>query len=207
MAAVAAAAVVGVLLGLGVHSLTGGTSGASDAVAGPAAEVRGQAVWPQGLRRAPEISLLDSQSKRFKLASVRGEPAIIVFMDSQCHQQCPLVGHALAAGLRTVPRSDLPLVIAVSVNPWEDTPGSARRAIKRFGLSGFRWRWLLGTKTQLEPVWRKYHIQVRRTTGDIEHTDALYLVDSRGFERAGMVYPFLPTWVATDLKTLASEAE
>jgi protein SCO1/2 len=170
-------------------------------------EVRGQAVWPEGLRRAPEFSLLDSRSKRFTLASVRGEPAIITFMDSQCHQQCPLIGRALAAGFRKVPRSERPTVIAVSVNPWEDTPRSARRAMSRFGLAGFRWRWLLGTKAQLEPVWRKYRIQVHRTTGDIEHTDALYLVDSRGFERAGMVYPFLPTWVATDLKTLAGESE
>ncbi len=203
-----AAAIVGVLLGLGAHSLLGG-GGTTKAAAGlsTAAEVRGQAVWPQGLRRAPEISLRDSRSQRFTLASVRGEPAVVVFMDSQCHQECPLVGRALAAGFRQVPRADRPLVIAVSVNPWEDSPGSARRAIKRFGLAGFRWRWLLGTKAQLEPVWHEYRIQVRRTTGDIEHTDALYLVDSKGFERAGMVYPFLPTWVATDLKTLASEPE
>jgi protein SCO1/2 len=204
--AIAAAAVVGVLLGLGLHALTGGTAGTAGARGWPAAEARGQAVWPVGLRRAPEFSLVDSGSKRFTLASVRGEPAVITFMDSQCHQECPLVGRALAAGFRQVPRADRPLVIAVSVNPWEDTPGSARRAMKRFGLAGFRWRWLLGTKAQLAPVWRRYHIQVRRATGDIEHTDAVYLVDSKGFERAGMVYPFLPTWVATDLKTLARES-
>lgn len=206
MVAVAAAAVVGVLLGFGLHALTGGTAGTAGAKGWPAAEVRGQAVWPVGLRRAPEFSLVDSGSKRFTLASVRGEPAVITFMDSRCHQECPLVGRALAAGLYQVPRAERPLVIAISVDPWEDTPGSARRAMKRFGLAGFRWRWLLGTKAQLAPVWRKYHIQVRRTTGDIEHTDAVYLVDSRGFERAGMVYPFLPTWVATDLKTLAGES-
>jgi protein SCO1/2 len=200
--AAAAAAVVGVLLGLGLHALTDGTS---EGGRRPAAEVRGQAVWPEGLRRAPDFSLVDSRSKRFTLASMQGEPVVITFMDSRCHQVCPLVGRALAAGLDEVPRADRPMVIAVSVNPWEDTPGSARRAMKRFGLVGFRWRWLLGTKAQLAPVWRKYHIQVRRTTGDVEHTDALYLVDSKGFERAGMVYPFLPTWVATDLKTLKSE--
>jgi cytochrome oxidase Cu insertion factor (SCO1/SenC/PrrC family) len=204
--AIAAAAVVGVLLGLGLHALTDRTDGTAGASAWPAAEVRGQAVWPVGLRRAPEFSLVDSDSKRFTFGSVRGESAVITFMDSRCHQECPLVGRALAAGLYQVPRAERPLVIAISVDPWEDTPGSARRAMKRFGLAGFRWRWLLGTKAQLAPVWRKFHIQVRRTPGDIEHTDALYLVDARGFERAGMVYPFLPTWVATDLKTLASES-
>ncbi len=171
------------------------------------AEVRGQAVWPRGLRRAPDFSLRDSEGRRFSLASLRGGPAIITFLDSQCHQQCPLEGRALAAGFRMVPKGMRPTVVAVSVNPWEDTPGSAGRAMKRFGLSGFRWRWLLGTKAELEEVWRRYRIEVRRTTGDIEHTDALYLIDSQGFERAGMVYPFLPTWISADLKTLAGESE
>jgi cytochrome oxidase Cu insertion factor (SCO1/SenC/PrrC family) len=193
--------VVGILLGLGVHSLVSGGSGEGR----PTAEVRGQAVWPEGFRRAPDFSLPDSEGHLFSLASLRGEPAIVTFMDSQCHQECPLEGRALAAGFRLVPKSERPTVIAVSVNPWEDTPASARRAIRRFGLAGFRWRWLLGSRAELEDVWLKYRIEVRRTTGDIEHTDALYLVDSNGFERAGMVYPFLPTWIGTDLKTLASE--
>jgi cytochrome oxidase Cu insertion factor (SCO1/SenC/PrrC family) len=202
LAAVAAAAVVGILLGLGVHGLADSGSGGS----GRAPEVRGQAVWPEGFRRAPGFSLEDSEGHRFSLASLRGEPAIVTFMDSRCHQECPLEGRALAAGFRMTPKAERPTVIAVSVNPWEDTPASARRAIKRFGLGGFRWRWLLGSKAQLEKVWHEYRIEVRRTTGDIEHTDALYLVDSNGFERAGMIYPFLPTWISTDLKTLASES-
>lgn len=112
----------------------------------------------------------------------------------------------MAAALRTVPRSEQPTIVALSVNPWEDTPGSARQTIKRFGLSGFRWRWLLGSEAQLEGVWRRYRIEVRRRSGDIEHTDALYLIDASGFERAGMVYPFLPNWVSTDLQALASES-
>ena len=63
----------------------------------------------------------------------------------------------------------------------------------------------MGSKAQLSRVWKKYRIFVKRTSGDIEHTDALYLIDAGGYERAGMVYPFLPTWVSTDLKTLAGE--
>lgn len=168
--------------------------------------MRGAAVWPEGFRRAPGFSLRDSEGQWFSLSSLRGQPAILTFMDSQCHQECPLEGRALAAGFRMVPKSERPIVIAVSVNPWEDTPASARRAMARFGLAGFRWRWLLGSKAQLENVWRKYRIEVRRTSGDIEHTDALYLIDSKGFERAGMIYPFLPSWVSTDLKTLAGKS-
>jgi protein SCO1/2 len=202
-ATLAAAAVVGVLLGIGVHRLTGGGSGG----ARPVAEVRGQAVWPEGLRRGPNFSLPDQAGQLFSLASQRGRPVILTFMDSHCHQECPLEGRALAAAFRMVPRVERPTVVAVSVNPWEDTPASAARAIRRFGLAGFHWRWLLGSKPQLEGVWRKYRIQVRRGSGDVEHSDALYLIDSKGFERAGMLYPFLPAWVSTDLKTLAAEAQ
>jgi protein SCO1 len=195
------AAVVGVLLGIGAHRLTSGGSGGTK----PPAEVRGQAVWPAGLRRAPGFSLRDESGRRFSLASLRGRPAILAFMDSQCHQECPLEGRVLAAAFQTVPGSERPVVVAVSVNPWADTPATARSAIKRFGLAGFEWRWLLGSKAQLEPVWRKYGIEVRRAGGDVEHTAAIYLIDARGFERAGMVYPFLPTWVSDDLKLLAGE--
>ncbi len=202
-AAIGLAALAGILLGFGAHALTGGGSESGR----PAAQVRGQAIWPRGLRRAPDFSLTDSEGRRFTLASLRGRPAIVTFLDSQCHQECPLEGRALAAAFQTVPRSERPVVVAVSVNPWQDTPGSARRAMKRFGLAGYQWRWLLGSRAQLEAVWRKYRIEVRRTAGDVEHTDALYLVDSSGYERAGMVYPFLPAWVSGDLKILAEEPQ
>lgn len=195
------AVLVGAFVGDALHLLSGGNSGGAQ----PTAEVQGQAVWPEGLRRAPNFILRNSRGGRLRFASLRGRPVILTFMDSRCHQECPPEGRALAAAFRMTPPTDRPLVVAVSVNPWEDTPGSARRAIKRFGLAGFQWRWLLGTKAQLETVWKKYRIFVRRTGGDVEHTDALYLIDAKGYERAGMVYPFLPNWVSTDLKTLAGE--
>lgn len=200
--AIALAAVAGVLIGVVAHQLGSGGSGAKGQAS---ARVRGQAVWPAGLREAPEFSLRDQAGGRFALGSLRGRPVVLAFMDSRCHQQCPLEGRALAAAFREVPRSMRPVVVAVSVNPWEDTAGSARRAIRRFGLAGFEWRWLLGSKAVLAPVWRKYGIEVRRAKGDIEHTDAIYLIDSAGYERAGMVYPFLPTWVSNDLEVLAAE--
>ncbi|HEX8754199.1 MAG TPA: SCO family protein [Solirubrobacterales bacterium] len=202
MLVVLAGAAVGVLLGLGVHRLVqGGGSGAA-----AARRLDGAAVWPAGMRRAPEISLPDSAGKRFTLASARGRPVILTFMDSRCHQECPLEGRALAAGLRRVPAGERPLIVVVSIDPWEDTPASARRAIRRFGLAGFEWRWLLGSRARLAPVWKRYRIFVRRAAGDVEHTAALYLIDGQGYERAGMVYPFLPTWVSGDLGQLAAES-
>lgn len=197
-----AAVLAGAIVGDAIHLLSGGSSSGEAATA----EVRGQAVWPQGVRSAPDFTLKDTDGTPLRMSSLRGHPVILTFMDSQCHQECPLEGRALAAAFRMTPAADRPVVIAVSVNPWEDTPGSARRAIKRFGLSAFSVRWLLGSRAELARVWKKYRIFVKKVSGDIEHTDALYLIDASGYERAGMVYPFLPTWVSTDLKTLAGES-
>jgi protein SCO1/2 len=198
---VAIAAVIGVAIGIGLHQL-----GSASGDRRPEARLDGQAIWPAGMRQAPGFSLPDQAGGLFSLASARGRSVVLMFMDSHCHQECPLEGRALAAGLRDVPGAQLPLIVVVSVNPWEDTPRSAHRAIRRFGLASFDWRWLLGSKKRLEPVWRKFRVEVRRTPDDIEHTDALYLIDRRGFERAGMVYPFLPSWVSGDLQVLAAEA-
>jgi protein SCO1 len=201
LGAVTIAALTGVALGIGLHQASRGSSEQR----GSDASLNGQAIWPAGLRRAPDFSLPDQSGGLFSLASSRGRSVVLMFMDSRCRQECPLEGRALSAALRTVPAAQLPLLVVVSVNPWEDTPASAHRAIARFGLASFDWRWLLGSKKRLEPVWRKFRIDVRRTAGDIQHSDALYLIDPRGFERAGMVYPFLPSWVSDDLKTLAAE--
>ncbi len=138
------------------------------------------------------------------MASFRGRPVVLSFMDSRCHQECPLEGRALAAGFRELPPDQRPVFVAVSVDPWADTPRSARDAIGRWGLqSAGSWHWLLGSRAELARVWNRYRVEVRRTPNDITHTDATYLIDSHGFERAGFVYPFLPGWISGDLAALA----
>jgi protein SCO1/2 len=201
VAVVVGAAALGIVIGLLVHHSSSGASSSRQR-----SELQGGAVWRPGQRSAPNFALRDQAGRPFELNALRGRPVILAFMDSRCHQECPLEGHALAAGLRKVPAGERPEIVVVSVDPWEDTSGSARRAIQRFGLAPYESRWLLGSKRRLEAVWRKYRIEVRRSSTDIEHTDALYLIDSRGFERAGMVYPFLPTWISDDLGALAREA-
>jgi len=54
-------------------------------------------------------------------------------------------------------------------------------------------------------MWRDYGITVEPTTNDITHGLALYLIDRKGFERTGYLFPFLPNFVTLDLQTLARE--
>jgi cytochrome oxidase Cu insertion factor (SCO1/SenC/PrrC family) len=171
----------------------------------PYRALAGQATWPAGAREAPPINTLrDQTGHRFSLSSLRGHTVAIVFFDSHCHQQCPLEGRALATAERALPRSQRPVFVAVSVNPL-DTPASAHAAVRAWGLAQVApWRWLLGDHAQLAPVWRAYRILVAPPAkGDISHTEALYLVDRRGDERSGYLYPFVPRFVTHDLRVLA----
>ena len=98
------------------------------------------------------------------------------------------------------------MLVIVSVNP-RDTATSTRAAVRKWGLAGVApWHWLRGTHAGLATVWRDYHIFVAPPRdGDIAHTEALYLIDRRGDERSGYLYPFVPRFVTLDLRTLATE--
>jgi protein SCO1 len=201
-AVLVAAVLVGVGVGVGSHLLRPRSS--ASAIPGSGA-LRGEATWPAGTRPAPAVDTLRDQSgHRFSLASLHGRTVAMVFFDSRCKQACPLAGRALAASERSLPPAQRAVLVVVSVNPL-DTPASARAAARRWGLAGAaQWRWLMGTHAQLAPVWKAYHIHVVPTRGDISHTEALYLIDRRGDERSGYLYPYIPSTVAHDLRTLAS---
>jgi cytochrome oxidase Cu insertion factor (SCO1/SenC/PrrC family) len=208
-ARIAASLLVVVLLGVGVgfglHRLRASTA-KTPAIASTRFGMHGEAAWAAGTQPAPMIDTLRDQTGTvFSLASLHGRSVAIVFFDSHCHQECPLEGRALAAAERAVPRAERPVLVAVSVNPL-DTPASASRAARAWRLASVApWHWLMGTRKQLAPVWAAYHIYVspRPVNGDIEHTEAVYLVDRRGYMRSGYMYPFLPRFVTDDLHTLA----
>jgi protein SCO1/2 len=199
------AVAVGIATGAGIHRLQGdhGLLVAKQ----PVRALHGQATWAAGAHPAPAIMALRDQTGRvFTLASLRGRPVAIVFFDSHCNQACPLEGRAIAAAERSLPRSQRPALIVVSVNP-RDTPASTRAAARKWGLTGIApWHWLRGSHAQLARVWRAYHIFVAPPrNGDIAHTEALYLIDRHGDERSGYLYPFAPRSVTLDMRTLATE--
>jgi cytochrome oxidase Cu insertion factor (SCO1/SenC/PrrC family) len=193
-----------VAVALGSRALAGPPGSPSPATA--SGGLTAPATWSARTRPAPEIAQLhDQRGGRFSLAALRGRTVAITFFDSYCRQECPLAGRALAAAELAVPRAQRPVVVVVSVNPL-DTPASTRKAARRWGLASLApWYWLRGTHAHLASVWRAYRIDVRPAHGDIGHTEALYLVDRRGDERAGFLYPYLPAQLTHDLRALAAD--
>jgi cytochrome oxidase Cu insertion factor (SCO1/SenC/PrrC family) len=205
VAAIAAIA-IGAGVGLALHALLAGNATLQPATVSMRNGLYGDATWPVGSAPAPPITTLRDQSgARFSLASLRGHTVALAFFDSHCHQECPLEGRQLAAAERALPGAQRPQLVVVSVNPL-DTRVSATAAIREWGLAGVApWHWLMGTHAQLARVWAAYNIQVSPPIGgDINHTEALYLIDRRGYERAGYLWPFASHYATYDMRVLAT---
>ena len=196
--AVASATVVGVAVGVLLHN----EFGSSRALARPVLpSLYGQATWRSGEVPAPNFQLRDQHGRMLHLSALRGRAVVLAFMDSLCTSECPIEAAQFAAALRPLSGSAKPQLVVVSVD-LADTPASVARAARKWHLpAGFEW--LLGTHAQLAPVWRAYGIAVRPTkSGDVEHSDAFYVIDRNGDERAGFLSPFIPGLLTRDLRRL-----
>lgn len=195
-------ATAGVAAGFGIHLLTAGDGAASHDVP---SGFHGQATWAPGARPAPDFALPDQNGATTSLASLRGRSVMLTFLGSRCTGACAREPLSLHTALRLLPGPARPVLVVVSVDPQRDRPGAVRAAVRRWGLAAAAgWHWLLGTRSQLGSVWRSYRIAVPRA-GGVLRAAPVYLIDRRGFERAGLLYPFPPTWPAGDLRILAEE--
>ena len=179
----------------------GPSSGSGAAV--PGAGVNGDAVWKAGARPAPRFDLTDQRGRSVSLASLRGRPLLLTFLDSRCRTLCPIVGHQLGVVERRLGGQPVRQVI-VSVDP-ADTRHSVAAAARKWGWHG-HWQWLMGTAAQLAPVWRAYGVGVQPTATDITHSMAVYVIDGEGDERAGFLPPLAISRLVSDVRLLQAEA-
>jgi protein SCO1/2 len=197
-----------VVLGAGGGALIKVLTGSGTAAAGPALPtLHGQAVWHAGARRAPNVTLRDQTGAVVSLASLRGRPVLLTFLDSQCKSSCPIEGRQLGSILRRLPAVQRPTLVIVSVNHAGDTPAGIRRSLAEWRLNGpWAVHWLnASTRAQLASVWRAYGVRVIPKTNDVVHSLTLYLIDRRGYERTAYLFPFLQGFVQRDLGRLARE--
>ena len=159
-------------------------------------------MWASGTRRAPAFTLVDQNGRLVSLAAQRGRPVVIAFMDPLCKQECPIEGRGISLAVQRLDAAHRPTILIVNVNPIA-RPSDAVKAARKWGISG-DWHWLLGDPVALSKVWRSYGITVENN-GNV-HSTAVYLIDRKGFERAGFIAPFLPQFMADDLRELAKPA-
>ena len=157
------------------------------------------ATLPAGLA-APEIGLPDEEGEIVRMADLRGRPAIVTFLYSNCEDSCPAQAQQVKGALNTLGR-DLP-ALAISVDPANDSAQSARAFLSEQRMTG-RLRFVLGSRPELRRVWDGYGIQPQ--LDDLDHTARIVLIDGDGVQRVG--YPLgevTPERLAHDLRLLAA---
>jgi protein SCO1 len=167
--------------------------------------------WAPGARRAPDFRLVDQLGSPVSLAAFRGRPVIVTFIDPLCRNFCPLEAKQLNELVRSLPPRLRPAVIAVSVNVYGNARANLRQDVWKWRLVP-QWRWAVGSRRGLASVWRRYRIGVLVTTKtiagvrvhEISHTEAAYVVDRSGYERALFMWPFRAEDVLAVLLRLAS---
>ncbi len=183
-AVLALAAIAGVLLFAAADR-----AGRSDAFSG---SLRPPSIPPA------EFGLRDEDGTMVRLSDLRGRPAIVTFLYTTCRDTCPLTTQQIRQALDELGH-DVP-VIAVSVDPANDTPQRARSFSLKQGMTG-RMRWVLGTSAQLQRIWRAYGVAPQSSTGD--HSASTVLLDVRGRQRIGFATSVLtPEGLAHDLAAL-----
>lgn len=156
----------------------------------------------------PEIppqnfSLRDQDGKRVSLRSYRGKVVVLAFMYTTCRDTCPLTATQIRGALDDL--KSPPPALAVSVDPVNDTPERAREFLFRRGLSQDRMRFLLGSRAQLQPIWKAYGIQPQGRK--FEHSAYVLLIDRHGRQRIGFpVQQLTPEGLAHDIRRLQAEA-
>ncbi len=188
-----AAIVFGALIGLG-FALVKQSGNPTSASAPP---MRPDATWAAGTRPAAGFRLHDEAGRPISLASFRGRPVILTFIDPVCRNLCPLEARVLSDAVAALPGSAKASIVSVSVNPWADSRSNFRLDAQKWRL-GASWRWAVGSYRELAAVWRAYNIgvEVRTktiagvTVHEVAHTEGAYIVDGKGYVRALFLYPF-----------------
>ena len=169
------------------------------AAAAPASRFKG-AELPAGVR-APDFSLRDQDGRLVTSRDLRGRgPVVVTFLYTHCRDTCPLTAYQVKGALDDLRRPVR--TIAISVDPPNDTRRSARAFVRRTGIGG-RMRFLLGSRAELERVWKGFAI--RPQSQHLEHQARLVLLDSQGNQRVGFpISQATPERIAHDLRELGA---
>jgi protein SCO1/2 len=164
-----------------------------------AAEFDG-AIMPAGVR-APEFHLSDQDGRPIDMAQFRGRPVIATFLYSHCKDTCPVQARLISSAVHDLGHQVS--VIAVSVDPPNDTPASVHNFMREQKVTA-NIRWVLGTRKQLAPIWKGYAVTPQ--LDDQEHMARIVLIDKQGFQKIG--YPLeqtTPDRIAHDMRLLEKQ--
>ena len=136
-------------------------------------------------RPAPAFALTDAATgDPVSLSGLRGHVVVLTFADAACDDICPVLADELARADAELGPTAVPVtLVTINTDPLDlADPGNAR-VLTGTGMPALsNWRFLTGTLSRLDAVWKAYNVtvDVRRSDHDVSHTDVLYFVRPDG---------------------------
>jgi cytochrome oxidase Cu insertion factor (SCO1/SenC/PrrC family) len=132
---------------------------------------------------APNFTLVNQFGQRMSLSSFRGKVVILAFTDSECTTVCPLTSQSLLAAKQLLGRAgDQVQLIGVDANPAATNVSDVLAYSRAHGMVN-QWDFLTGSPKQLAAVWKSFDIYVQIEKGQVDHTPAVYVIDTTGREQ------------------------
>jgi protein SCO1/2 len=144
-----------------------------------------------GSSTAADFALRDQDGRLVHLSDLRGHVVLLTFLYTLCPDVCPLLAENLndVLGRLGALRRDV-RVVAVSVDPVNDTRANVRRFVTEHALRA-EFRYLTGSAAELRPVWQSYNLLIEpRGAERVAHSTYILMVD-----RAGRPVVYFPTSV------------
>ena len=184
-------AVVGTVLAMAVCGCgrstpateTGASHGTTTNLATGARDFRGRPAL--GASSGEDFALRDQSDEVVRLSAQRGRFVLLTFLYTSCPDVCPLIASNLDAAVRALPPEQRlqVQVIAVSVDPRRDTRPVVRAYVREHHLLP-QFRFLIGSRAELQPIWQAYNVLVdKRNDQVISHSTFVLLLDRSGKPR------------------------
>jgi protein SCO1/2 len=127
---------------------------------------------------AKSFTLIDQNGAQFSLAAQRGRAVALYFGFTHCRDVCPQTLAKLAKARERDGLTNAQLaIVMITVDRRHDSRAALRAFIRKIGASAIG---LTGSETTLRHVYRDYGIEVKPESGDVLHTDTIFLIDSGG---------------------------
>jgi protein SCO1 len=155
-------------------------------------------------RPTQDFTLTDQFGRRVRLSDFRERVVVLTFLYTTCVDVCPLVAERLRESRGLLgERAGQTVFMVVTVDPETDTVAQLKAYSETHGMLGV-WRFLTGTRAELEPVWQYYWVGPvsKDAQGAVTHLAPVHLIDQAGRVRAVSGQTVRPAELAHDVDAL-----
>jgi protein SCO1/2 len=130
----------------------------------------------------PDFALTDQTGKTVRLSQFHGEPVAVTFAYTRCPDAtaCPMTMAKFAKLNAALTGKNFGRLLAITVDPENDTPAVLADYAKRIGADPARWKFLTGDPRALARVAETFGVLYYPERGRIVHQQAVAVIDPEG---------------------------